>query len=103
MTSMMLKVKTTCFGVLLLFALVQPARGEETWQQSFEQTCSKSSEAMTLSVDELRALLDNCSALQKVIEKQEDSLRKVYLKRLQLCRNLYAYVLEHKLSEASSK
>ena len=44
---------------------------------------------MTLSVQELNALLEKCAALQKIIETQEESVRKVYLKRLQLCRNLY--------------
>lgn len=84
--------------VLLLLVLCTPARGAEPWQVTFDQTCSKSSESMSLSVDELRTLLDTCSALEKIIEKQDPSVRKVYLKRLQLCRNLYAYMLEYKTS-----
>ena len=50
------------------------------------------------AMDELRTLMDKCSALEKIIEKQEPSVRKVYLKRLSLCRNLYAYMLEYKTS-----
>lgn len=85
-------------AALLTLALVQPVRGEEPWQATFDETCSKSSQAMAMSVQELRDLLAKCDALQKVIETQEESVRKVYLKRLSLCRNLYAYMLEFKQS-----
>lgn len=88
---------------LLLLVLSQPVRGEESWQATFEKTCSKSNDAMTLSVEELRALVESCNALEQVIEKQEASVRKVYLKRLQLCKNLYAYMLEYRQSGQAVK
>jgi len=93
------KGKTAALAALLLLALSQTAQGEEPWLTSFEQTCSRTGEAMTLSVDELKMLLERCAALQKVIETQQESVRKVYLKRLQLCRNLYAYMLEYKTNQ----
>ncbi|WP_129126798.1 hypothetical protein [Geomonas oryzae] len=89
--------KATAAFVLAL-ALVQPAAAEESWRTDFEAACSKTDQAMTMSVKELRDLLAKCEALQKVIEVQEESVRKVYLKRLALCRNLYAYMLEYKQS-----
>jgi len=98
MGNVMRKGKTSAFGALLLLLLCQPVRGEEPWQVTFDEACSKSNQAMSLSVDELRTLMDKCSALEKIIEKQEPSVRKVYLKRLSLCRNLYAYMLEYKTS-----
>jgi hypothetical protein len=89
---------------LLFLCLSQGiALGEEPWRTSFAETCANTSDAMTLSVKELNALLEKCAALQKIIETQEESVRKVYLKRLQLCRNLYAYVLEYKKNEQVSK
>ena len=103
MENVMRKGKTSAVGALLLLVLCLPARGEEPWQVTFDQTCSKSSESMTLSVDELRTLLDRCSALEKIIEKQEPSVRKVYLKRLSLCRNMYAYMLEYKTAAQQTK
>jgi len=98
MTTMVRLGKYTALAALLLLALFQPAQGAQPWQAGFEQTCSRTGEAMTLSVDELKTLLDDCASLRKVIEAQEESVRKVYLKRLQLCRNLYAYMLEYKTS-----
>ena len=97
------KGKISAAAALLLLVLCLPARGEEPWQVTFDQTCSKSSESMTLSVDELRTLLNTCSALEKIIEKQDPSVRKVYLKRLALCRNLYAYMLEYKTAAQQTK
>jgi len=97
MTTLMRAAKNAIVTALLLVAL-SPAtgRGEEAWRESFEQTCSRTSEAMTMSVAELSTLLERCGALQKIVDVQEESVRKVFTKRLQLCKNLYAYVLEYK-------
>lgn len=86
-------------AILLLLLLQGVAAGaDQAWRQSFDETCAKTDQAMTLSIPELNALLERCAELQKVIETQEESVRKVYLKRLALCRNLYAYVLDYKKS-----
>ncbi|HBG08183.1 MAG: hypothetical protein A2075_18300 [Geobacteraceae bacterium GWC2_58_44] len=105
MTTAVGKAKTGIVTALLLLVALLPAtaRSEEPWRAGFEQTCSKTGDAMTLSVAELNTLLEKCAALQKIIETQEESVRKVYLKRLQLCRNLYGYVLEYKKNEQASK
>lgn len=87
----------------VLLALGMPAFGAEPWQDAFEQTCSRTNEAMNLSADELRLLLGKCDELRKVIETKDESVRRVYLKRLQLCRNLYAYMLEYKQGEAAAR
>lgn len=97
--------RKACSGIVaaLLVLLFQGVAGsQEPWRQSFEETCSKTEQAMTLSVSELTVLLQKCTELQKVIEAQEESVRKVYLKRLQLCRNLYSYVLDYKKSTQSA-
>jgi C4-dicarboxylate-specific signal transduction histidine kinase len=97
MTNPLQKGRTLALTVVLFLCLCQGiACSEEAWRASFDETCSKTTEAMTLSVGELTGLLERCAVLQKIIESQEESVRKVYLKRLQLCRNLYAYVLDYK-------
>jgi hypothetical protein len=83
-------------GLVLCWLLPVAAWGEEGWQAEFEATCAKTTDAMELSVQELTQLLERCSRLKKLIEAQDDSVRRVYLKRLSLCSNLYAYVLEYK-------
>jgi hypothetical protein len=64
------------------------------WQAEFEDVCSKTQDAMALSSDELRTLVERCDKLKPSIEKLEESARKVYTMRLRACRELYAFVLE---------
>ena len=90
-------------GLVCLWLMQGGAWSEEAWRAEFEATCARTGEAMDLSPGELGVLIERCGALQKIVETQEESVRKVYLKRLQLCRNLYAYVLAYKKNEQPSK
>ena len=71
-----------------------PAHADDGWGAEFDAVCSKTQDAMTLPDDELRDLIRRCDALKPRVEALDDSRRKVYGKRLQLCRDLYAFVLE---------
>ncbi len=82
----------------LCFAL-PGASGGEDWRAAFDEACAQSNEAMVLSVKELNGLIEKCNRLEKIIETQEETVRKVYLKRLQMCRKLYIFVLETKMKE----
>jgi hypothetical protein len=75
------------------------AYGEESWKTQLSELCAKTNESMSLSVEELTALVAGCDKLKPVIEGLEESPRKVYRKRLQMCRDLYAYVLEIKAQQ----
>jgi hypothetical protein len=67
---------------------------EEGWKAEYESVCSKTDVAMTLSSEELKELIAGCDRLKPKLEAQEESTRKVYLRRLRMCRELYNYVLE---------
>jgi hypothetical protein len=90
-------------GYLGLFTILQSAFGEDNWRTDFDATCAQSNDAMALSVKELKMLIDKCDSLEKVIEAQDETVRKVYSKRLQLCKNLYFFVLETKIQEQQPK
>jgi hypothetical protein len=49
---------------------------------------------MVIPSNELKNLVDRCDRLKPRVEKLDESQRKVYLKRLQLCRDLFFFVLE---------
>jgi len=68
----------------------------EAWQKEFDDICSKTQDAMTFSVDELKTLLKRCDALAPRLEKLDETRKKVYLRRLKQCRGLFEYVLESK-------
>jgi len=72
------------------------AYSQEGWRKEFDEICSKTENAMAFSVEELRSLVDRCDALKPGIEKLEEPQRKVTLKRLQMCRDLYAFILDMK-------
>jgi len=90
-------------GCLSLSLTLQAAYGAEAWRTDFDAACAQSNDAMAFSMPELKQLIEQCDRLQKIIEAQEETVRKVYLKRLQMCRNLYVFVLEAKMQEKKPK
>jgi hypothetical protein len=61
-------------------ALPRGAAEEADWSAEFADVCSRTQDAMALSGDELRSLVE--------------SRRKVYARRLKQCRDLYDFVLK---------
>jgi len=90
-------------GCLSLFITMPAAYGAEAWRMDFDAACAQSNDAMALSMPELKKLIEQCDRLQKIIETQDETVRKVFLKRLQLCKNLYVFVLEAKMQEQKPK
>ena len=90
-------------GFLSLFLTMQAAYGQDSWRTDFDTACAQSNDAMALSMPELKKLIEQCDRLQKIIEAQDETVRKVFLKRLQLCKNLYVFVLETKMQEQQPK
>lgn len=86
--------------VISLFVLpVVPtyrAYAEDAWKERIMELCAKTDVAMTLSPEELKSLIAGCEKLKPVIDSLEETPRKVYGKRLKMCRDLFSYVLESK-------
>ncbi|MBI4690755.1 MAG: hypothetical protein HY754_10910 [Nitrospirae bacterium] len=78
------------------YLYVKPAYAEDAWKKEFDDVCSKTDNAAGLAKEELKNLIDRCDKLKAVIEKLDESTRKVYLRRLQMCRDLFSFVLESK-------
>jgi hypothetical protein len=68
----------------------------EDWKLEFDDICSKTDDAMAFSVDELKQLVSRCEALRPRIEALGETQRKVYLKKLQSCRDLFIFVIQVK-------
>jgi len=71
-----------------------PAAATQDWKKEFEEICAKTQDAMALPMDELQGLVSRCDKLKPRIEKLDESQRKVYSRRLQVCRDLYQFVIE---------
>jgi hypothetical protein len=70
---------------------------EGGWRADFDRVCGQTDNAINMTAAELKAALATCDALRPAIEGLEPTPRKIYLKRLQMCRNLFAYMLETRL------
>ncbi|HBH61003.1 MAG TPA: hypothetical protein DDX85_04525 [Nitrospiraceae bacterium] len=90
------------FSLSLFFAAIPSTRlviqdvYAQEWKDEFDDICGKTQNAMNLSPDELKSLIDRCNKLRARIEQLEESQKKVYLKRLSLCQDLFSFVLQSK-------
>ena len=87
-------------GCLLLAGV---AWAEDDWKKEYELLCSQTDSAMSMSVEQLRNFVSRCDKIKPAIEALESSPRKVFLKRWQLCRDLYKYVLDSKEVKTDAK
>jgi hypothetical protein len=81
-------------AVMLVSARV--AYAQDDWKTEFETVCARTQETAGMGTDELKNLVERCDKLKPSIEKLDETQRKVYLRRLKMCRDLYAFVLETK-------
>lgn len=70
--------------------------GQEEWKAEFDDICSKTDGAATLTAAEVRGLIERCDKLKPQIEKLDESARKVYLRRLASCRALFQFMIDSK-------
>jgi hypothetical protein len=89
-------LKKIIMAVVITTVLIGNAAvfGQTDWKAEFDDICSKTDQAMSLSKEEISALIQRCDKLKPSIEQLEETQKKVYLRRLQLCRNLFAFTLE---------
>jgi hypothetical protein len=70
------------------------AHAQDDWKKEFEELCAKTQDSAEIPSDELKKLVDRCDRLKPRIEKLDETQQKVYLRRLQMCRDLYVFVLD---------
>jgi hypothetical protein len=80
--------------------MLDNAYAQQDWKQEYADVCAKTQNAVTLTAAELKDYIARCDTLQVRIN-QEDGLqgtteRKVYAKRLKMCRDVYEFTLEYK-------
>lgn len=80
-------------GNLLRSGLVY---AEADWKNEFEDICAKTQDAMSYSTEELRGLIDRSDKLKPIIDRLDATERKVYLKKLQICRDFFVFALDRK-------
>jgi hypothetical protein len=70
------------------------------WKQEYSDLCAKTQNAMVLSSEELKSYIGRCDKLLDHINKLEGAAaateKKVYTKRVKMCRDLYDFALKYK-------
>jgi len=92
-------------GGLILCNGAGTAYARNDWKLEFAEVCGKTQNAIELSPDELRSAIARCNRLEEhIFELQgpQGSERKVYAKRLKMCKDLYVYTLEFREKEGES-
>ncbi len=79
------------------------AFAQDNWKEEFDDICSRTEDATALDAGELSALIGRCGKLAPRIDKLGESGRKVYMKRLSMCRALFVFVLEQKKAKAAKQ
>ena len=84
--------------LFVLFAAPAVSLADEppAWRQEYDAVCGKTLEAEGMTEQELAQLLERCDKLRPQIESLGETERKVFLRRLQLCCELYRFVLDVK-------
>lgn len=72
------------------------AVAQDDWKKEFEVLCSQTQDVLLFAPEELKDLIGRCAALRPRIEKLDETQKKIYLKRLQMCCDLFTYALESK-------
>ena len=85
-------------GLLLTLLAAGSAGAQESadWRVEFEAVCGTTDASMSFTVEELTSLIARCDKLAERIGAEEETVRRVYLRRLKMCRDLLAFVLESK-------
>jgi hypothetical protein len=79
-----------------LIASPAAATAQDDWKKEFEDVCSQTQDVMLFTPEVLKGLIGRCDALRPRIGKLDESQKKIYLKRLTMCRDLFSYALETK-------
>ena len=94
-------------GLLMSLLAAGLARAQEPadWRLEFEAVCGTTDASMSFTVEELTNLIARCDKLAERIGAEEETVRRVYLRRLKMCRDLLVFVLDSKnpVQPAASK
>jgi hypothetical protein len=66
------------------------------WRAELESVCANTDTAQSLTREELTQLIERCDKLAEKIGAEGETVRKVYLRRLKMCRDLLAFIRESK-------
>ena len=89
------------FTAVLFWGLSSAAVGQEKdWKEEYGAVCAETQGAVSLTVEKLQEYIDRCDKLQARLDELQagngSTEKKVYARRLKMCRDVYQYTLDYK-------
>jgi polyhydroxyalkanoate synthesis regulator phasin len=78
----------------LLRSATEPVAEGESWKERFERICAQIEIAETLTREELEELIRECDALLEELQTLQAPGARVYVFRLEKCRDFFRYTLD---------
>lgn len=75
---------------------------DKAWRTEFDEICALVDGALDLSREELESLLFRCRVLEPRLQELPETPRKVFTRKLRMCRDLYQFMLEQKSAAGAS-
>jgi hypothetical protein len=72
------------------------------WHEEFEYICSKVEMGDSLSIEDLKSLIERADALLKTLENVNEPSKKIYIFRLKKCKAFFEYLIELKGSNSGN-
>jgi hypothetical protein len=73
---------------------------QDDWKEEYAAVCSRTQNAMSLTLDELKEYIKRCDKLLLIINEldgpQAATEKKIYTRKVKMCRDLYEFALEHR-------
>ena len=100
-------MKEICLFFLIgvLFFNFIPAHADQIqdWKEEFGAVCGETQGAASLSIEKLQEYINRCDKLQDRLDELNggngSTEKKVYARRLKMCRDVYEYTLQFKNRE----
>lgn len=69
---------------------------EESWKKQYNRLCGKSHEAVSMTEEDLASHIKQCDELLRTIDQSDYLRKKIYLFRIEKCRNFYQFLIDSK-------
>ncbi len=86
-----ISIRVLLISILVCFSSLSFAN-EQSWRYEYNSICGDTQKAVTLPGEEINALIDKCDKLLNEIKATDNPRKKIFIFRIEKCRNFYQYI-----------
>jgi len=76
---------------------------EKSWMDEYNIICGDTQEAVQLPGEEIKTLIDKCDKLLNKIKAADNPRKKIFIFRIEKCRNFYQFIANSKKDGGSNQ